>query len=382
VSFPLRLCLFVGPKRNFSVKRRTLILATGLLAVAPWVLCLRPKPVAAPAPEPAQTAEAEHPAAPRLPFTNPKAGPGLAPANSPGPTNLLGRLANQRTGLTPEQLEGYLASNRRSAGSLLAAFRTTGDKAFLKEAEEKFPHDPRVDYAAIFRSDSPEERRQWLENLKNAAPDNSLADYLCARDDFQAGQTNAALQELAKAAGKQTFQDYTPDFIQNAQEAYRAAGYTDAEAVFLATSEALLPQLAEMKQLALGVGDLAKSYRQAGDDASAQSTAQMALDLGQRFGPGTQGGMFLINNLVGIAVERIALNALDPATPLGDAGQTVQDELNNLTQRRNDIRNQSQQIEALLPAMSDQEVGAYYERMKLFGAQAAMQWVLAKSGQQ
>jgi hypothetical protein len=32
------------------------------------------------------------------------------------------------------------------------------------------------------KSDSAEERRQWLDTLKRVAPDNALADYLSAND--------------------------------------------------------------------------------------------------------------------------------------------------------------------------------------------------------
>jgi hypothetical protein len=76
-----------------------------------------------------------------------------------------------------------LEENRRSAESVLAAFRTTEDQAFLREAVEKYPKDPRVSFAAYFAArnqpdSSPEERRQRLDAFKQSAPDNALADYL------------------------------------------------------------------------------------------------------------------------------------------------------------------------------------------------------------
>lgn len=356
---------------------------TGLLALTVWVICSRPKPVVAPAPETAQAPVPELPATPLLPVEKPAALPPPPPDHS-RPTNLYARLkdADEPPKLTHEQLEAYLAANHRNAGSLLAAFRNSGDKVYLKEAEERFPNDPRVDYAAAFRSDSPEERSQWLDNLKNSAPDNALANYLAARDDFKAGQTAQALQELTAAAGKQNYQDYSLDFAQNAEEAYLNAGYSEAEAEGVSMSGVLLPQLAELKQVGVSLGELATSYRQAGDDASAQEAVQMALNLAQRLDPGGPGGEFTINNLVGIAVERIALNTMDPAAPFGDAGQTVQDQINALVQQRADIKTVNEQVDAVLPTFSDQDLASYYERIKLFGVQAAQQWVVAKSGQQ
>src|ERR1700759_4169676 len=42
--------------------------------------------------------------------------------------------------LTREQVEPYLQANHHNAESLLAAFMTTGDRAFVRDAMEKFPN--------------------------------------------------------------------------------------------------------------------------------------------------------------------------------------------------------------------------------------------------
>src|SRR5438105_3697944 len=91
-------------------------------------------------------------------------------------SNLYAFLTNKTSKLTAEQIEPYLNANRRSAASLLAAFRTTGDPALLVEAAKKYPNDPQVGFEAAIRMDaSPEERRQALETFKQAAPENALA---------------------------------------------------------------------------------------------------------------------------------------------------------------------------------------------------------------
>ena len=90
---------------------------------------------------------------------------------------------------TAEQLQPYLEKHHRSAESLLAAFHATQDPAFLREAMEKHPQDPRVALAAYYRAEpydsekpaSPE-RRQWLEAFAKSAPDNALPNYLSALD--------------------------------------------------------------------------------------------------------------------------------------------------------------------------------------------------------
>ncbi|WP_150107483.1 hypothetical protein, partial [Pedosphaera parvula] len=208
------------------------------------------------------------------------------------PTNIVAllRAGKELPKLNLSQLQTYLDANHRSAASLLAAFRATGDASLLQEAREKFPNDPRVAFVAIYQNGSPEERRQWIDNLKQSAPDNALGDYVSAFDHFKSGQTDQAVQDLVAASGKSKWQDYSMDSMQNAEEAYRAAGYSEAEAKAAAVMGQPLPQLAELKGLGRNLGELANSYRQAGDEASAQAALQMGLNLGQRLeDPSAQG---------------------------------------------------------------------------------------------
>ena len=111
-------------------------------------------------------------------------------------TNLIARLlkGEELPKLSPDQVRVYLEKNHRSVESLLAAFHATDDRTFLREAMEKHPGDPRLAYVAWCRSQSPEERRQWLDAFKQSAPDNALANYLSARDYFKSGQNDEAAQ--------------------------------------------------------------------------------------------------------------------------------------------------------------------------------------------
>src|SRR5687767_11441083 len=78
---------------------------------------------------------------------------------------------NPRGALAFRAGNGRLArasENRRSAASLVAAFRTPGEKKFLAEAMQKFPNDPQVAFDALFNADhSPEERRKWIDALSH-----------------------------------------------------------------------------------------------------------------------------------------------------------------------------------------------------------------------
>jgi hypothetical protein len=305
-----------------------------------------------------------------------------APPETPKSTNLLERLLKgDGVKLTPEQLSAFLTANHRNAESLLAALRASDDPAYLKEAKERFPDNPQVQFVAIFKSDSPEERRQWLDRLKQSAPDNALPDYLSAFDDLKAGRTEQGVQDLTAAAGKAGFQDYALDSIQTTEEAYRSAGYSEAEAKFIAAMGTPLPQLAQLRQLSLSIVDLANSYRQAGDSASEQTVLQMALQMGQQLDPNGPGGQFLIDNLVGVNIQLNALKAMDPASAYGSSGQTVQNYMDQIAQQRAALRQLGQQIENLCEQMPPEDLISFFDRTKLNGELAGSQWYLNKSGQ-
>jgi len=314
---------------------------------------------------------------PRLPAppTQP-ASPTPAPAEERAATNLFAQFKDPPD-LTAEQVQAYLQANGRKVSTLLAAYRTSCDPALLQEAMRNYPADPQVAFEAAFSKDlSPEQRRQWLDAFEQAAPENALANYLSARDYLQAGQANQAVQELITASGKRQFQDYTLDRRQDDEEAYLAAGYSTGAAKMIASGQVELPQLAQLKQLGLQMVELASSYRQAGDEASAQSLLQMTATLGQRYGPGD----CAISHLVGVAIERNALGAMASTSPYGDTGQTVQDRLDQLAQLKTTVKSLFEQGEPLLEGMSDRDWISYIDRDKAYGEEAAMKWALGKFG--
>jgi tetratricopeptide (TPR) repeat protein len=281
--------------------------------------------------------------------------------------------------LTVEQVEAYLKANGRNAASLLAAYRTSSDPALLKEAMEKYPNDPQVAFEAVLAKDlSPEEQHQRLNTLAKSAPDNALANYLSAFNYFKAGQTDQAVQELTAASGK-GFYDYTLDRLQDDAEAYLSAGYSTPEAEVIASDQLKLPHLNEIRLLGQNLVELANAYSQSGDQASAQAALQTAMNLGQRYSADTLA--VGISQLVGLSVERRALSAMDPNSPYGGNGRTVQDQLNQIAQQTAAYRELVEQIKPLLPMMSDQDGINYINRRKVFGEVATMRWLVSKYGQ-
>ena len=73
---------------------------------------------------------------------------------------------------------------------------------------------------------------------------------------------------------------------------------------------------------------------------------------------------------------------MDPSSTYGDSGRTVKDQLDQLSQRRDDLKGLVQPGENLLETMPDQDVVTYLDRRKMFGEVAAMGWVINKYGKQ
>jgi tetratricopeptide (TPR) repeat protein len=218
-----------------------------------------------------------------------------------------------------------------------------------------------------------------LDTFEKSAPDNALANYLSALNYFKAGQTDQAVQELTAASGKQ-LDDYTMERAQDDEEVYLSAGYSAAEAERIALPWLELPQLRPVKQVGQDLVDLANAYSQSGDPASAQAALQMAINLGQNYMDTSANGP-IISQLVGMAIERMALSAMDPNSPYGNSGQTVQDRLNQIAQQRAALNELADQAGPLMQTMSEQDLLNFENRDMLFGEVAALQWVVNKYGQ-
>lgn len=305
--------------------------------------------------------------------------PDLLPVEGISSTNLYARFKDRSAKLTAEQVEAYLKANGRQAASLLAAYRTSGNAMLLTEAIQNYPGDPNVAFEAAFAKDlSPEQRRQRLNAFVQADPGNALPNYLLASDYFKAGQTDLAVEELLAASGKQHFRDFTLDRMQDNEEAYLAAGYSPAEAKLVASGQVTLPQLSALKQLGLKMVELSNSYRNAGDETSAQTLLQMTVRLGQNYDGQS---VAAISHLVGLTIERNALSAMDPDSPYDNSGVTVKDQLNRITQEKSAISTLFKQNQLLLETMSDQDWISYVDRNKSFGEEAALQWAIRKLSQ-
>lgn len=297
----------------------------------------------------------------------------------PRPTNEEPEQAAGFEKLPREKVEAWLAKHNRDAASLLAAFRAMDDTNYLNEAAANFPNDPQVELAVLAHDEFPADRRKWLDLFKASSPSNSLANYLSAQDYLQNGNTDTAIRDLRAASGKSQFQTYAIASQLAEEELAQFCGKSPYEADNFAMtgfSEDILPELATFKRLAQGIRDLQQQYLGSGDSDSAANLAQMGMQFGNQIETGDS-GKYLINQLVGIAIESIVLQQLNPNASydfLG--GKTPSEVMQENKQFRQSFRQPVTDFEAIFPTLTDNEKADYFEREQIHGEVEAMKWVI------
>lgn len=281
--------------------------------------------------------------------------------------------------LPPAKVEVWLSKHHRDARSLLTAFRALDDTNYLNEAATNFPNNPQVELAVLAHDEFPADRRKWLDLFKASSPSNSLANYLSAQDYLQNGNAAAAIQELLAATTQSQFKNYAGESQLSVKDLAQFSGESPVAANRIAlesfTAEDL-PELATLKRLAFSMEDLQKQETTAGDSASAQNLAQMGMVLGNQLNSG-ESGELIINQLVGMATEAIVLSQLDQNARydfLG--GQTPAQVLQQLKEQKASYRELLNNFQAAYPQLTEEEMGGYFEQIKLHGELDAMRWAV------
>jgi hypothetical protein len=280
-----------------------------------------------------------------------------------------------------QKVEAWLALHHRSADSLLAAFHVLNDTNYLKEAATNFPDNPQVELTVLTRNVYPEDRRKWLDLFKTSSPSNSLANYLSAQTYFQSGRSDAAVKDLVAATGKPQFENYTLESQLDAEE----LGLFCGESPLKATETALAGSagdtaLANLKQLASQMADLQKQELSVGDNTSAENLAQMGMLLGSQLNSGVSGN-YIINQLVGMAVESMMLDPLDSNAGYDFLdGETPGQRLQELKQQKAMLSQLDNSFEAIAPGLTDAEKVSFQQRVKIYGEVTAMRWLVRQHG--
>ena len=307
---------------------------------------------------------------------------------SPDPTEPVTNSAGQGGGswyesnrISRMEVMNYLAVHGTNSESLIAAHQLTGDRDFLKWAATNFPNDPLVQYNVAALNVFPEDRRLWLDRFKQSASNNAVAGYLSAADHLKSGNRELALKDFEEASNRRGFSDYSLEAMMQSEEILTGLGKPPVEAKWMSMAGTLLPALAQFKGLAQGMTELQKEYAASGDQGKANVLAEMTFRMGQRYSDDS--GRFLIQNLVGYAIERIPLNQLDPhGTYDFLGGLTPTQRIDQLQIERTRVRELSKTIGSYFPdeaaPPSDPFWITYLDRLKTMGERSAMEWLERK----
>lgn len=354
---------------TMATSTKLLLLATAAVSI-PLGLWLGQLQVTQPAPKTsALAAKVKPPAVPTPkvpPLPQAKAIPTTAPGIAEGPLSQLFKENGRLLKLSPAQLTAYLSKNKRSAESLLAAMRLTGDISFLGEAAQKYPNDPAVQTEVALRSGVAVERRRAIDAMRALDPGNALGDHLSALDHFRNGRMEEAYSDLIAAAAKTRLDDHALQAQQSAEEAYLAAGFDLVQAKAAAMIGLQRRQIEPLRDLSKQLANLQQGYTSANDAGSAESVRQMGEALGRQM---QASAGYLIDELVGINIE----NQFLPATDGGVRQQELQ-------QRVGTIRalGSTPQWQALMEGNNTAEISLYLDRLKLYGEAAAIQWLMQR----
>jgi hypothetical protein len=278
--------------------------------------------------------------------------------------------------LSAEQVEAYVEGCGRDARSLLVAKRMTGDLDYLREAALAHPEDPMVQLeVALTPAASPEERRVALDLFRALEPDNAVGDYLSAHLSFSQGDYAAAAQGLLDSLDHGALADYNGQLMDGAEQAYRESGLDPLSAQLAAMAGALRPTLTPMREVARHLDGLKDEFLKSGDLDAAEPSVRIGIDLGQKL---QVQGPYLIDQLVGMGIEKNFLEQLDPLTPVGVGGLTVGERLASLEAQKNDIQTSVAAFGEAAAKMDEATSKEYFLRLRRDGELSAMKWVLSK----
>jgi hypothetical protein len=284
-------------------------------------------------------------------------------------------LKNGAPKLSVAQLNDYADACGRDAQSLIVAARLSGDVAFLQEAALLYPENPLVQLeVALCPSASTEDRRAALEAFKAVSPDNALGDYLSAHLSFSEGNYGEAASGLLASLDHGTLADFSEQIMAGTEQAYLSAGQDPLTAQLAAMAGLTRPTLAPLREVSRHLDGLKDEFIKAEDYDAAHPTVIVGLDLGQKI---QSQAPYLIDQLVGMSIERTFLEQLDPLTTTGANGQTAGERLAELEAKKADIQTTSVAFSELSMKMDEATSKEYFVRMRRDGELSAMKWVLA-----
>ncbi len=283
---------------------------------------------------------------------------------------------------SPEQFDTFLARHQRGAGSLLTVYRITQDKALLREAYEKFPEDPRVAQEALGALDlSLEEELVMLEKVRQAHPDNPLADFLTSVALAKEGKTADTLRFLEVGLAKPGLDFGVKEQQLQAREAMMSIGLSSTEARVwgFMFNTSIVPDFIDIDKQAR---QEIQQRLQEGQEDEAFALAGRLLALGQRVDGSPDRSLF--NEVVALRLKQGALAALPHDVEIGDTGQTAEQLLQASKAESRTmgayIGSHNESVVWHLQHFDDAGVELYFQIAEERGERAALEWAEAYHG--
>jgi len=282
-------------------------------------------------------------------------------------------LAGKTPQLNQLEVEAFLKNQGRSTANLLAASRLLKDLGYAREAAKADPKNPAVQLELALRGETAEEKSAALAAFREAAPGNSLGDYLAAHQAFGAGDAGAAGLALAQSLDNPLFADYSQQIAAGSEQAFLDAGYDGLAASFAAMFSLTVERVQPLMQVSESLKQLQDEFIRSADFDAAEPTVIIGLTLGQRI---QDQGPYMIDQLVGIAIEKKFLQQLDPLTQAGPDGQSAGERMEALDAQLLEIKQLSSAGMEKFAAADEATQSQYLAKLKAEGELAAIRWLV------
>ncbi len=271
--------------------------------------------------------------------------------------------------LTAEGIAATLEEHKEDPIHWVAAASLIQDKdvalKYLEEGARIHPESAAVlsalVEALIAKGQFDETTMARIAQLKQLDPANSLPDYYDARCRFQAGDVEGALQSLAEASLKDRFADNRMDLVMAQYDYFSNEGCSDSVAKGLAAFTVPLNHMAILRGAGRDAMEQAGAFIKTGQYEEALRIADSVLRTGSNV---SSSGRFLIYDLVGMALQKSALNEQRRIYEAwGNAFQIEQidSQLASLDDRLSLMKAMTSSFGATLGSMTEEDIANYVD---------------------